>query len=302
MAGHVEERAVRVGPAGWAYADWKGIVYPLKMAARSHALELISAWFDTVEINVSFYRPLPAGHARAWVKRVSGNSRFRFAAKLWQRFTHEGDGAPSEEDVALYLRGIEPLREAGRLGAVLMQFPWSFRRTAGNRQRLAGLIGAFAELPLVVEVRHESWDCADFYTGLSARGVGFCNIDQPALAACMGPSARVTSGVGYSRLHGRNAKAWFARDVPSYERYNYLYSRDELGPWVERVRTIETQAAASYAITNNHFEGKAVANAFEILAALGRGPGALPDTLVQRYPRLGALPGPGGASTETGAR
>ncbi len=284
-----EAHAVRVGPAGWSYADWKGLVYPARMPRSSHALDFISAWFDTVEINVSFYRPLPPGHARAWLERVAGNPHFRFTAKLWQRFTHESETAPSQADVALFLHGLEPLLEAGALGAVLMQFPWSFRRTPENRRRLAALIATFKTLPLAVEVRHDSWLCAEFFEGLSAQDVAFCNIDQPLLAGCISPSERLTSPLGYARLHGRNAPAWFATNLPSYERYNYLYAPDELQPWTARIQSIGTQAKSTYAITNNHFEGKAVVNAFEILAGLGRPPAKVPAELLHRYPRLAGL-------------
>jgi uncharacterized protein YecE (DUF72 family) len=297
-----DAQAVRVGPAGWSYADWKGLVYPSQLPRGGHALESISRWFDTVEINVSFYRPLPPSHARAWVGRVAGNPRFRFTAKLWQRFTHEPEGAASEEDVALYLRGIEPLLEAGALGAVLMQFPWSFRRNPENRRRLAALISTFKALPLAVEVRHDSWMCAEFFESLSAHGVAYCNLDQPMLAGCIGPSEQVSSPVGYTRLHGRNAAAWFANNVPSYERYNYLYSAEELEPWVARIRSIGARADSSYAITNNHFEGKAVVNAFEILARLGRRPREIPEELLRRYPWLGEVIEAGPARAENSSR
>src|SRR6185295_364114 len=96
-----DNEPVRVGPAGWSYADWNGVVYPEKMPRGGHALDYISRWFDAVEINVSFYRPLPPEHGRAWVRRVAGNPHFRFTAKLWQRLTHEGGGHPDPEEVAL---------------------------------------------------------------------------------------------------------------------------------------------------------------------------------------------------------
>ncbi len=283
------EHTLRVGPAGWAYADWNGVVYPARMPKGAHALDYLSRWFDTVEINVSFYRPVPPDHARSWAGRVASNPRFQFTAKLWQRFTHESGGPPRDEDISQFLRGIEPLAEAGRLGAVLMQFPQSFHRTAENRRRLAGLIAAFHALPLAVEVRHDSWQCAAFFEGLAEHGVAFCNIDQPALRHCVAATQEVTSPLGYARLHGRNSDAWFAEGRPSYERYNYLYAPEELDPWVARIRSIGLRAQATYAVTNNHFQGKAVANAFEILAGLGRAPREMPESLIAAFPRLRAM-------------
>lgn len=290
--GKTQENALRIGPAGWSYADWKGIVYQSDRPHGKHALELIASWFDTVEINVSFYRALEPNMTAAWAEKVRANPRFRFAAKLWRRFTHDRDSFPSDSETAAYRRGIAPLAEAGLLGVVLMQFPWSFRRTAENRRWLAKTIDALSEYPLAIEVRHASWMCEEFLGGLHARGIAFCNIDQPVIGDSIGPAAEVTAPVAYVRFHGRNRDAWFANDVPSYERYNYLYSADELTPWVKRIASMHTQAEETYVITNNHFQGKGVVNAFELAAALGRPTGTIPSDLVRAYPRLRRLADP----------
>jgi uncharacterized protein YecE (DUF72 family) len=280
---------VRVGPAGWSYDDWKGIVYPPDLPRRTHPLELLSGWFDTVEINVTFYRPVAAQTGRGWVEKVARNPDFRFTAKVWQRFTHEQTEAIRARDLDQFRRGIDPLAEAGRLGALLIQYPWSFRRTPENRRRLAATAGALNAYPLAVEVRHDSWLCDDYLHGLRQSGLAFCNIDQPEHGHGIAPTAYVTAPLAYTRLHGRNQAAWFNDRAPSYERNNYLYSPDELQPWVERIASMRRQAEETYVVTNNHYQGKAVANAFEILAALGRRPRSVPAELLRAYPRLGAL-------------
>lgn len=280
---------VRIGPAGWSYEDWKGIVYPRTMPRGAHPLDYIARWFDTVEINVSFYRVLDPKFGTSWVEKVQDHPEFRFTAKLWERFTHKRGAFPSDDDLAAYRRGIDPLMEAGRLGALLAQFPWSFKRTTANRCWLGRLLDALQDYPLAVEVRHASWNADAFYDGLRERKVAFCNIDQPVFRDSIGPSGRVTADLGYVRLHGRNYDAWFDDDAPSHERYNYLYTAEELNPWLAHVRAIRARTDAVYVVTNNHFRGKAIVNAFEMSHALGRGPRDIPESLLNEYPRLRAL-------------
>lgn len=281
-----DEHTVRVGPAGWSYEDWKGIVYPPDMPRSRHALTLISEWFDTVEVNSSFYHPPDPRHCSAWVKHVCENPGFKFTVKLWERFTHKRHRWPDAEEAIQYLRGIEPLHEAGKLGAILIQFPWSFKRTDENRRWLARVVETFDEFPLALEIRHASWDREEVYTGLAQRGIAFCNIDQPMFRDSIAPSAKLTAPVGYVRLHGRNHDDWFREDAGRDDRYNYLYSEEELAPWIAKIEQIRKKAREIYAITNNHYRGQAVVNAFEIQRALGTRSPALPRHLVEAYPRL----------------
>ena len=145
---------IRIGPAGWSYKDWQGIVYPAAKPKGFQELTYISEFFDTVEINVTFYRPIPARTAESWLKKVEDNKRFKFTGKLWQGFTHDRDAGA--EDERLFKDGYAPLLQAGRLGAILIQFPWSFRNTDENRHYVARLQQRFQEYPLVLEVRHVS--------------------------------------------------------------------------------------------------------------------------------------------------
>jgi len=277
---------VRVGIAGWDYPDWKGIVYPSGMPKSTHALTYLSTLFDTVEVNSTFYYPPVAKNCAAWVTKVAGNPQFMFTAKLWERFTHKRDSWPSDPEIRMVTDGFAPLADAGKLGALLIQFPWSFKRTPENRTWLARLLDTFAAYPLALEVRHASWDKPEVYASLAERKVAFCSIDQPLFAQSIGPSATVTARVGYVRLHGRNHDDWFREDAGRDDRYNYLYSEEELKPWLEKIQAVRKKADAAYVITNNHFEGQAVVNALEIQAGLGKRPYVLPQHLLDKYPRL----------------
>ncbi len=286
---------IRVGPAGWSYADWAGVVYPKPRPREFHEAAYLAEFFDTIEINTSFYQPLPPATAAQWVERIASHPRFLFTAKLWQRFTHEGAG--TAEDARAVRAGFDPLAGAGRLGAVLMQFPFSFHRTPENVARLERLIQNFAEYPLVVEVRHATWNHPEFFAMLRERRVGFCNIDQPVIGRSLEPSGRATSPVGYVRLHGRRYDTWFsdAPEQPSAERYNYLYKKEELLPWVKRIQAVAAGGEKTFVITNNHFQGKAIVNALQLIHLLTKRPVAAPPTLVEHYPELEPI------STTTGA-
>ena len=276
---------VRVGPAGWSYDDWAGPVYPEPKPRGFDPLAYLAGYVDTVEINSTFYRPASASAARSWLGRVADNPRFRFTAKLWQRFTHEQSaGAWTAAEVREARLALDALAAGGRLGALLLQFPWRFKRTPESREWLGDLVAAFADLPLVVEVRHDSWLVPEFYDSLAERGVGFVNIDQPLFKRSVKPSATTTARVGYVRVHGRNAKDWFRQDAGVNERYDYLYSAEELAPWVQRTREIAAEADEVYVVANNHYRGQAMANVVMAQSLLSGGPVPAPAQLVAAYP------------------
>ena len=278
--------SVRVGPAGWSYADWTGIVYPRKKPAGFHEAEYLAEYFDVIEINTTFYQPARPETCKSWLAYVAANPRFQFTAKLWQRFTHE-TGADAEDERAVR-EGFDLLRDAGRLGAVLLQFPFSFHRTKETATYLQKLLKRFDDYPLAVEVRHASWNDPAFYEFLHAHGVGFCNIDQPVIGRSMKPSERTTASTGYVRLHGRRYDTWFSDDpeTPAFERYNYLYSEAELAPWVARIKHVSEHSKSTYVVANNHFQGKGIVNALQLISALGGAKVKIPEVLRQRYPQL----------------
>lgn len=256
-------RVIRFGPAGWEYPDWAGIVYPRPAPRGFDPLRHLARFFGTVEVNATFYRPFPADVAARWCERVAEAPTFRFGAKVWRRLTHEREEPPSAEDVALARAALDRLHAEARLGAALLQFPWSFKREPASEEWLRGAIRALAGLPLVVEVRHASWDAPEVLDELAEAGVGIVNVDQPLFRASVRPGARVTAPVAYVRVHGRNYRDWFRKGAGRDARYDYLYSARELEPWAERVKALAASPRAPdvYVVTNNHFRGQAPANA-----------------------------------------
>jgi uncharacterized protein YecE (DUF72 family) len=276
---------IRFGPAGWSYPDSRGHVYPAGVPARFDALRFLAWYFDTIEVNSTFYRPQPARTFASWVKRVAHNPQFRFTVKLWQRFTHERGAAWTAEEVRQVTDGLQVLRDEGRLGALLSQFPWSFKPDAAGRDTLARLADTFRAWPLVVEVRHGGWGSPEELGGLRDLGVGIANIDQPLIGQSLTPAAHATSAVGYVRFHGRNYEHWFGEQEDAAQRYDYLYSAKELAPWVERIRALAgTEGVADvYVISNNHFEGKGPANALMLRAMIERRKVKAPPVLFATY-------------------
>jgi uncharacterized protein YecE (DUF72 family) len=282
--------AVLVGPAGWSYTDWEGIVYPHHKPRGFHEASYLAQFFDTIEINTSFYSPPRPEVVKAWAARIAFNPNFKFTAKLWKRFTHECNA--NLQDEKTFKKGLAPLLSEGRLGALLMQLPWSFRNTPENHDYLSGLIMQFMEYPLVLEVRHSSWNKPEIFEWLAGLGVGFCNIDQPVIGQSIAPSARATAPVGYVRLHGRNYEHWFTSSGHPAERYNYLYSQTELEPWVVRIQNIARRADVTFVIANNHFQGKAIVNALQLISLLKNQSVRVPETLRESYPELEKIAGP----------
>lgn len=276
----------RIGPAGWSYKDWDGIVYPQPKPRGFDRLRYLADYFNTVEINSSFYGAPRPESAEKWVESIRSNADFRFTAKLFQSFTHAREPAPSDEED--FKRGIGPIFDAGRLGALLLQFPWSFKNDAESRDYLVSLQRRFREYPLVLEVRHTSWVDEAVLDLLAELSMGICNIDQPIFHKSIRPDSRVTSGTGYVRLHGRNYRHWFSPTANVRDRYDHLYSLEELHPWVDRIRKIAADATDTYVVANNHNLGKGPANALEIAALLGEHDVCAPATLAANYPELDA--------------
>jgi uncharacterized protein YecE (DUF72 family) len=288
---------IRVGTAGWSYKDWDGILYPPEVTRKKiHPVEYLARFFDVIEINTSFYGHIRPEIGRLWSRKAKAvNPNFVFTAKLHRSFTHsplavmEPTSAasirPNDQDERLAREGLESLAAEGMLGALLIQFPVSFKNTSLNREYLEQLLRQFIEYPRVVEVRHESWNQPETLEHFLRHDVGFCNIDQPRLGQSLRPTEHVTSSLGYVRLHGRNYEQWFDTDGRD-DRYNYLYKPDELEKWKDKIEIIAKKALSTFVIANNHYQAKAPVNALELRHLLEGKKVRAPETLVRHYPEL----------------
>ncbi len=275
-----------VGTAGWSYEDWEGVVYPLSKGRGFHALPYLAGFINIVEVNSTFYRPADPALVRSWLKRIEARPDFLLALKLHQSFTHARSGF-NRKDVDAFRAAADILHLRGRLAALLVQFPWSYRNTPENGEYLLRLLDLFSGYPVAVEVRHGSWDTPDFYDGLRGKGAAFCNIDQPLFDDSIAPSAVSTSPeFAYVRLHGRNRENWFREGAGRDDRYDYLYAADELEDWVGRIKALGRKSGKVYVVTNNHYRGQAMANALQIRNMISGEKVDVPELLLEKYPVL----------------
>ena len=314
---------VRVGTSGWNYPSgkgtWNGLFYPKTRSKRHETdrfdeLTFYAEHFDTVEVNSTFYGQPRADVTGGWAARTP--SGFDFSLKLYQKFTHpkmfkeaalkSAPGAEGElldllaqvtrADIDDFRAGIDPLAAAGKVGALLAQFPPSFKDSPQSRDYLAHLLRAFAEYPVAVELRHRSWSdgIGETLSLLNAFGAAWVQIDEPKFRFSIRQNYLPNvKSFYYMRLHGRNAAQWWKHDK-SEDRYNYLYSAAELREFSETASAAKELVKKSYLYANNHFSSKSVVNAVMLKAQLGQPiDGAYPERLVDKYPELGeALEGP----------
>ncbi len=261
-------------------------------------------------MNSTFYGQPRADVTRAWAARTPPG--FEFSIKLYQKFTHPrmfkerlASGLPGESarvpalidalaqpngaDIDAFRRGIDPLASSGRLGALLAQFPASFKGSPASRDYLAGLLRAFAGYPVAVELRHKTWSdqMGDTLTLLNTFGAAWVQIDEPKFRFSIRQNYLPNvQGFYYMRLHGRNAEQWWQHEK-SEDRYNYLYSRAELTPFTETANAAKQLVKKLYLYTNNHFSAKSVANATMIKQQLGEPlEGAYSPEFLARYPEV----------------
>jgi len=275
-----------IGPAGWSYKDWEGIVYPPNKGKNFSKLQYISQFFTTVEINSSFYKPPSSTVTEKWVNEVKENPQFFFTYKLWQEFTHNRDTHALNQNERLAKTGLDPLLENGKLGATLIQFPWSFENSVENQLWITKLCEIFKAYFPVIEIRHESWNTPETFQYLKEKEIGFANIDQPVIGKSIGLTAEITGEVAYLRLHGRNYKNWFNENQNAADRYNYLYSQQELKEITDTLNLLIENSSKTYIIFNNHYRGQAVVNALQTMFFLKSKKVNTPPSLVMHYDEL----------------
>ena len=273
---------IRIGTAGFSYKDWEGPVYAAPRPREFDRLAYLAGFFPCIEMNTTFYGVPKAKSVARWVESATDRPDFRFTFKLYRGLTH----GTEDETLGPYLKALAPCREAGRLGAILLQFPFFFRNTQRNRARLSFLADGLEGWPCALEVRDRSWLTKPALDFLARLRLSLCDIDICQTKDSVPPGTWTTGPIGYVRLHGRNADAWFDKKATVEQKYDYLYPEAELKEWVARVREIAAQTDSTYVITNNHFAGKAVANAFQLARALTDDPPDPPAHLVQHFPEL----------------
>jgi uncharacterized protein YecE (DUF72 family) len=309
---------LRIGTSGWSYPSgrgtWNGIFYPPTKGRPKDFDELAfyAEHFNTVEVNSTFYGQPRVNVSKSWAKRTPAD--FEFSVKLYQKFTHprmfeetlrRSMRTPSGHDAAIrelvkpntadldeFRRGIEPLAAAGKLGALLAQFPPSFKSGVAEREYLIHLLHALRGHPVAVELRHSSWSdaFAETIDLLNDAKAAWVQIDEPKFRFSIRQNRLPNvKGFYYMRLHGRNAQQWWKHDK-SEDRYNYLYSADELQDITETAAAAKQLVKKAYLYTNNHFSAKSVANAAMIKQQLGEPiEGEYPPEFAAAYPDLAGV-------------
>ena len=308
-------RQLCIGTSGWHYpggdGGWDGIFYPPR--GRRHRpkgfdeLEYYARHFDTVEVNSTFYGVPRRTVTAAWADRTPDD--FALSVKLYQQFTHpkmfaaatgSDDTRVDRGDVDRFRDAIAPLHEAGKLGALLAQFPASFKNDDAAHDHLAWLIGALTDCSVAVELRHRSWsdDIAGTLRLLNGLGAAWVQIDEPKFRLSIAQNhLHNVESFYYMRLHGRNARKWWRHDRAE-ERYDYHYSAAELQPFRDTADAASRLVKRLYLYMNNHFAAKAVANAATLKHELGlEVPGTWRDEMVVRYPELEGVVRTGPATT-----
>jgi uncharacterized protein YecE (DUF72 family) len=246
---------IHIGTSGYSYDDWVGPVYPAG-TPKTRFLSLYKDLFDACELNFTYYR-LPSARTMEGILKNS-QGRVTFTVKASAELTH--DRSDPQPAARLFSEGVRPLVDAGRLGCVLVQFPYSFHYGKPQCKFVERLQDLLRGLPCVVEFRGKDWVKEEVFSWLRGRGLGFCCVDEPGLKDLIPPLEVVTASIAYVRLHGRNAEKWWKHEQAA-ERYDYLYSTEELQEWVPRLKRMQTTAAEVFVFANNHPRGMAVANA-----------------------------------------
>ncbi|MCX6375347.1 MAG: DUF72 domain-containing protein [Armatimonadetes bacterium] len=254
---------IRVGTSGFSYEDWRGYFYPQEIK-KGDMLRYYAERFSTVEVNSSFYA-IPSPKTFAAMSAKTPDS-FEFAVKAPKDITHSPNVDP--EIFKRFIGSIGPIVENGKLGCILAQYPWSFKKQNSNVDRLMQLREEFGDLCVVVEFRNIGWMGKDTFDLLRERRLGFCCVDEPQLKGLMPRVAIATSPEGYVRFHGRNAQTWWHHDE-AWQRYDYLYSNDELKEWIPKVWSLASETEKTYLFFNNHYQGKAAQNAQAFAGMLG---------------------------------
>jgi uncharacterized protein YecE (DUF72 family) len=243
---------IYLGTSGFSYKDWIGVFYPAGLPPRDW-LYFYAREFNTCEINSTYYA-LPSAATLKAMADKTGKS-FLFVIKANQEMTHQREDSTVISEA--FRRALEPVIEAGKLGCILAQFPYSFDNNRTNREYLAQLRKNLAGLPLVVEFRNARWLKVEVFQWLRQQEMGFCCVDEPQLPNLLPPIAEATSNIGYIRFHGRNKEKWWQHDQ-AYERYDYSYKPEEIAEWLPKIQKISGVTEKTFIFANNHWRGQSI--------------------------------------------
>jgi uncharacterized protein YecE (DUF72 family) len=264
-----------IGTAGWSYKDWVPSFYPKQQSAGFDWLRFYSHYFNCVEVNSSYYAYIDPRVVNGWIEKVNDAEEFVFTMKLHQDFTHIRNF--DDDKVRSVTYNLDLLAKAGRLGGLLIQFPYSFSYSDAAGNYLRQLSETFQQFNCFTEVRHKSWMNKQAMEVFSRYNLIYCTVDQPQIGEAIPFEPQLTNGKGYIRFHGRNTEEWM-NSIKSFgskqtydqqsARYKYLYSPGELVEMAQKIQSVERAAKEIYIIMNNHPAGYAVANAFEMIHLL----------------------------------
>jgi uncharacterized protein YecE (DUF72 family) len=246
---------VRLGTCSWADEGLVKTWYPKGVSSAEARLRYYAARFDTVEVDSTFYAlPAPAV-AEKWVERTPAS--FVFHVKASGEMTHHREAESMEASFAAFREALAPLELSGKWRGVLLQYHPRFKKSEEAKEELAQVCDLLDPLVPLIEFRHRSWleesERADTFEFLRREGLAFVSVDAPRTRASnvLPAVAAATHRVAYIRFHGRNWRTWNIRGATrSWERFDWEYSPEELGEWVEPVRELAERADEVYALFN----------------------------------------------------
>jgi uncharacterized protein YecE (DUF72 family) len=246
---------IRIGVCSFADEGLLKHWYPRGVSSPKARLAYYSERFDTVEVDSPFYHlPDPEVTGR-WAQRTP--PEFLFHVKAHKSMTGHEE-ADQEKAFAAFRASVEPLELSGKLRSVLLQYHPRVVKSPEAKEELARVLPLIAPLVPLVEFRHRSWleedERADTLAFLEENGLAYVSVDAPPTRASnvLPPVAAATHRVAYVRFHGRNVKTWNIKAEKSSERFNWMYTPEELSEWVEKLHSLAEGAEEVYAMFNNN--------------------------------------------------
>lgn len=253
---------IYIGTSGYSYQDWIGPFYP-QGTKSGDMLSYYAQHFGFTEINSTYYK-IPNPFMLYNMQKKTGDN-FVFTVKLHQSMTH-GKNA-SKQDYKSFIEAASVLEQAGKLGCLAAQFPYSFYCNQENKDYILNVREQLMDFKLVVEFRNNKWLNDETFEFLRVNDMGYVCVDEPALAGLLDKRSIAVSDTAYIRFHGRNSQKWWNHNE-AYERYDYLYNESELLEWKNKIKSLEQESRDIFVSFNNHFRAQAVVNARMLRAML----------------------------------